>query len=333
MAESVKSVSGLHKKPHRGAKRLRILALAVVIVLVAAYLFYSMQGATVISSPETVTITGVTSYFRIGGSVYGISLASKYPSAAYVYVSKLPAFLNPLLDVTLYSGNMTKLGMGSGFANLGLTLESLGNSSVTVRITPLDVNLQLAPDSGKVSVVSGLLAPRTAGSNTVVAITTVATSTTVASTTTVTQTNSTLAGIMSALKKNEYYGLMLNYTALYANTQNCTVNAYNTAFIKVNGNMPSGPNTYQNISVYVPYKMYSNLTSIGNGNYLMSFSTKTVDPTYNNSKAVVIKVNAPTSAVINVTLENMFKGENYTTLYIGYNKALGIGGACGIIVP
>jgi hypothetical protein len=332
MAVSVNSASGSPNKANGKIKKIGIAVVVVVIVVALLYLFYPMAGVTNISTPETATITSSPSYFSVGGSVYGISLVSKYQSMAYVYVNRLPVFGNPLLNVTLDEGNMTKLGIGSNFADLGLTLESVSNSSIAVRITPLDISLQLAPDSGKVAVIGTLLAPHTGGSAATSSVTTTASTTVGSTTTTISQTNSTLETIMAALKKNMYYGLMLNYTVLYANTQNCTRSAYDTAFLKTYGSVPSGPSTYQNISMEVPYMMYNGITSLNGGNYAMSFSTKTVDPTYNNSKALVIKVNVSTSKVTNVTAEGLLKGENYTMLYNGYLSAINIGGACGISV-
>lgn len=328
-----KSASGPHRHAHRTAKRAGILLAVVVIALVVIYLFYPMKGVTRISVPETVTLTASPSLFSVGANVYEISLASKgSQSVAYAYVNRLPAFVNQLFNVTLYEGNMTKLGVGSAFANLGLTLESVGNSSITVRITPLDADLMLAPDVGRTSVVSTLLVARTGGSTAASGTTTVST-TVASSTTTAIQGNSTHIEIMTALNKNKYYALMLNYSRLYANTSSCTQSLYNAAFLKANGNLPDGPNSYQNISVYVPYMMYNSTAALGNGNYSVSFTTKAVDPLYNNSQALAIRVSAPSANVLGVTLGGIFKGENYSVLSSGYNKALSIGGACGIVVP
>ena len=321
-------------KPHRHAHRISRMAIGavVVIAIVAIILYYSFSGgAATISTSTTVTLTGSPSYFSIGSGIYSLSVAHTGSGVAYVLVNKLPIFINPLLNVTLYEDNITKVNAGSGFADIGLTLESVNGASITVKISPLDPSLQIAPDSGRISIVNDLLFVNNGNSAATSSVTTTAITT--VATTTIVQTNTTNANIMAALNKNRSYALIQNYSTLYTNTASCTQNAYNTAYILHYGYAPVGMFTYPNVSIYTPYSLYKNTANLGKGNYSVTYSTKTVDSLYNNTPAVVIKVNVSTSSVSNVIFENIFQGQDYTSLYIGYSKAVSIGGPCGIVVP
>jgi hypothetical protein len=318
-----------------------IMLLAVIIIAIAVYAALSGGVVTKISGPASLVLTSSPRYFSLSSGTYSVSLASasRNLSVAYVYLNRLPIFMNPLLNVTLHAGNITRVNEGSGFANIGLTLESIGRGNVTVRITQLDPALQLTPDAAMIRVVGTMLLAQPSKGSASNGITPESTtlSTTVATTTTIGNVNTTHAQIMAALGKNEFYALMLNYSTLYTNTKNCTQAVYNTAYKSYYKYAPSVANasTFYNVSAYVPYDLYTNTTSLGSGDYLVVYSTKTVDPTYNNAQALTIKVSAPTETVLNVTLAptGIFGGEDYSILLTGYSKAKGIAGACGIEVP
>ncbi len=333
MAEPSKAAA----RPHRHAlmiPRMAIIALVVIVLVIAgAYLGLS-GGAARIGTSTAVTLTSSPSYFSIGSGVYSLSLArAGSGGTAYIYVNRLPIFVNPLLNVTLVQDNTTKVNAGSSFASIGFMLESAGNSSMVVRITPLDPNLQIAPDAGRIRVVSVLLAANNGGASTTSYITTTAVTTTIAATTTIAQTNTTHANIMTALKRYNVYGLMQNYSILYANTSQCTPIAYHNAYTLHYSYQPMVPNDYQNVSTVTPYALYTNTTNIGKGNYSFAYSTKTIDSVYNNTHVVVMKINVSTSRVYNTVFTGIFQGQNYTSLLIGYSKAQGIGGPCGVVVP
>ena len=317
-----------HTKLRIGKRGMAIL-LVVAIALVASYALLSGGGATRINTSGTATLTGAFSYFSVRSDLYALSLASKGSGFAYVYVNKLPIFMNPLLNVTLYLNNITRVNTDSGFANLGLTLESVGSNNVTVKITALDPGLQLTPDAGRINVVGAVLIKPPV----VTTVSSTTTSSTTATTTTINQTAVANAEVMAALRKSNLYGLILNYSALYANTQNCTKSLYNSAYVLHYGYAPAVPNDFPNISIHVPYALYSNTTNLGNGNYLVAYSTKVADPAFNDMQAVTFNVNALAESVGSTAIKGIFAGQSYITLQAGYSKAKSIGGACGIDVP
>ena len=126
----------------------------IIVVAVALYAYFVLQvNQVVVNSPQVVNITSAGNLYSINSNQYYISLAGVSPgtTTAYVYISKLPIFINPLLNVTLTLNNITKLNVGTNYSNIGMQLQSMGPSSVTVKISPLFPSLQIAPDSGKIS--------------------------------------------------------------------------------------------------------------------------------------------------------------------------------------
>jgi muramidase (phage lysozyme) len=217
----------------------------------------------------------------------------------------------------------------------------MGPSSVTVKISPLFPSLEIAPDSGKISAEWTTLSNSTstgAKASTTASVTTTiiagATSaTTTQSTTTVSSVNQTAASLATALKQNNVYGLMLNFSFLYDNTSNCNKVLYNNAYFRHYSTIPSGQNDYFNQSEFVPYNLSSTTANLGGGNFQLVYRTKTLNQTFNNQVALKINVSTSTTSVTGTAFSGAFQGMGYSTLKANYNRALGIGGACGIMVP
>lgn len=142
------------KRP--GAKKKVIALVIIVIAAIALYAYFVLQvNQTVINSPESVNITSAGSLYSINSNQYYISLAkvSLSSAKAYIHISKLPIFINPLLNVSLTLNNITKLNVGTNYSNIGMQMDSMGPSSITVKISPLFPSLEIAPDSGSISTV------------------------------------------------------------------------------------------------------------------------------------------------------------------------------------
>ena len=281
------------KRP--GAKKKVIALVIIVIAAIALYAYFVLQvNQTVINSPESVNITSAGSLYSINSNQYYISLAkvSLSSAKAYIHISKLPIFINPLLNVSLTLNNITKLNVGTNYSNIGMQMDSMGPSSITVKISPLFPSLEIAPDSGSISTVWTTLSNSTSPTGSAKASTTASVTTTIAAgatsatttqaTTTVTSTtNQTAANLATALKQNNVYGLMLNFSVLYYNTSNCNKVRYNNAYFKYYSIMPnSGMGAdYLNQSEFVPYNLSSTTTSLGGGNFQVVYRTKTLNQT------------------------------------------------------
>jgi hypothetical protein len=328
--------------PSSSAKRqkhfpaIAVVAFLIVVVVAAlSYMALSNGSVTAISGATTLSITKSASAFRVGGSTYAMALASANPSSgvAHVYLNRLPAFMNPLLNITTYTGQETKVNAGTSFANIELQVVSLSNDSVTLTITPISTDLEIAPDSSYISTVRTSLQSFSAGTggasstqNTTNKATT-STSTTTVATTTV-STNSTQSTIMAVLQKSIFYPLMMNYSRIYANTRNCTSAMYNSTYFNIRGTEPSGYSTFQNVSQFVPYSLYNKTTSSGSGVYSVIYYTKTRYAQYNNTPALTIRINVSEQSIVGSAFGGVFMGLNYTQVYDGYESVKGVGGAC-----
>lgn len=324
-----------------------IAGIAVIVIIIAAlYAYFVLQvNQTVISSPETVNITKTGALYSINSNQYYISLAQITASGttAYIHINRLPIFLNPLLNITLSVGNITKINVGSNYSNMGLQLTGIAPDSVMVQISPIATSLEIAPDTSKISAIQsnlyGSVSSSSGGASTTIAYTTTISSsggdgaTTSASTTTVPATNTTNVYVQTALKENDVYGIMQNLSVLYANTINCGSTAYNTSYIRYYGYAPQGPNTFINISVFTPYNVSIRKTNTGKGNFNFTYFVLTPGPLFNNTASLIIIVNASKEEVTNTVFKGAYLDLGYSNLQVSLNKAKSIGGACGIEVP
>ncbi len=334
------------KRPN--SKNLIGAAIIIVVVVVAAYyLVFLNVNQQVVATPAVVNVTQAGTIFSINGQQYLISLSSISigNGRAYIHISKLPIFVNPLLNVTLTLGNITKVNAGTSFANVGIQLQSISANDITIKVSPLFTSLQIPPDSQYIRVVQSTLynagqTPGGSGSSGSTITTTAGTTTTVlgasttSASTTVQPTNKTPGEISTALKQNPLYGLMLNFSVLYANTSSCTAALYNSAYIYANGHAPSAPNSYYNVTPFVPYNMSSITTNIGGGNFKVVFTTKTIDPNFNNAIAATITVNASAKITLNQSFGStgIFSDLSLTQVRANYVRAIATGGPCGVEV-
>lgn len=335
---------------HHGAGRgkLIIAVAAVVVIAAASFLFFGSGGVTYISQSAELHLTNSTTLFNTGSGEYMIYVAQgSSATSPTVYISRLPALLNPLLQVSLSAGNMTRVNVGTTYANLGITLNSAGKNSADVTLTVLDPSLQIAPDSGSISLVPAELGQQTTqgvlgATSPNITTTTVPqsllsqSSTTSVATTTISQANLSYGRAITAWHASKFYGLMANYTTMYQNTAECTPSTYNSTFIQLYGYAPQatgGAATFQNASINVPDGLYSNVTNAGSGNYYITYYTKAPSGSaFNNAKALVLTVNASNEQILNSNYTGVFQDQSYASILQGYQEAVKLGGACGIEV-
>lgn len=341
-APQPKNQEAPHKIKHNNNRMIAAAAVVIIIIAIAYYAFFIYGGQAVVLAPATTNLTQSGEIFSINSAQYLISLStvSLGSGKAYVHVSKLPVFVNPLLNVTLTLNNITKVNAGSTYADVGIQLLSASANSITIKVTPLSESLQIAPDSQYISVISGTLynsgqstSVQASTSTTIGATTTKgagSTATTSSATTTVT-VNTTAVNINAALKQNQLYGLLLNFSVLYTNTSKCTASLYNSTYLNVHGSLPKGSVSFANVSPFVPYNL-SRVTKSTNGYYEAVFTAKTEDPSFNNSVAATITVNPTTKATVNQSITGVFQGLNYSQLSKNYVRALSVGGACAVDV-
>ncbi|MGD0510459.1 MAG: hypothetical protein ABSA33_01330 [Candidatus Micrarchaeaceae archaeon] len=329
-----------HKKMSTGTKIGIVLAIVVIAVALYYVVFLSVNQ-TVVGTPAVSNLTSTGTIFSVNSQQYLISLAgiSRANGVAYIYVNKLPIFVNPLLNITLHLNNITKINAGSYYADMGIQLQSIGQNAITVKVSPLFTSLQIVPDSQYIRNVRSQLyqqgqsqsqSTSTIQSGQSPSVTTVTSTIAPASTSTISQTASIAAEINQTLKTNYLYSLLLNFSVLYTNTSNCNLARYNNLYFQVYGSAPTGPNTYQNVSQIVPYNLTESIASAGNGNYEVNFTTQAYSSFYNNVHAVVMVVNVSGKKVLNDTISGsgIFSGQTSTQIQQNYVHAKSEG-ACG----
>lgn len=331
------------QKKSNSAMRLALKVIVLIIIIAGAlyFLFFLNVNETAINSPTVVNVTQAGSLYHINNNQYYISLASisVNTGTAYIHITKLPIFVNPLLNVTLTLTNVTQINAGSNFSNIAIQLQSLSPHSIAVKITPLFESLQIRPTYQYIKVLQSGLNNNQQGqqSTTTIASTTTirggsSTSTTAGTTTTTIAANNTRAAISTALKADSYYALMLNFSLLYKNTSQCTPLMYNTSYVRKYGHLPNGQNSYVNVSQFTPYNMSSATTNVGHGNYNVSFVALT--SALGTIPAMTIEVNVSAKRTVSDTFapSGLFGGMSYSQIKSNYATALS-GGACGIEVP
>ncbi|MGI0100870.1 MAG: hypothetical protein ACREBH_04110 [Candidatus Micrarchaeaceae archaeon] len=330
-----------HKSPNRTRNTLLAVLVLVVIVVVLYYVFFLYVNQTVVNTPATANITTSGTVFSVDSQQYLISLASVSMASdkAYIHISRLPIFVNPLLNVTLTLNNVTKINAGTVYANMGIQLMSIGQNSITAKVSPLYTSLAIPADSQDIVTIQGSLynsQQQSIGSTSTInqGASISSTTATTASTTTLKATNYTSLEINTTLKDNAMYALMLNFSELYSNTTMCTPSVYNSTYIYAHGTAPSGQNSYENISQFVPYNISHSLSNLGKGDFGEVFKTKTHSPVFDNVDVVTIDINASSETILNETISSMgvFSGLNYAKLRSNYVNALAAGGPCGVEV-
>lgn len=327
---------------------LAILVIVVVVVVLFVSGTLNISGVRRLNGVTTLAVNGSTPIL-VNSNEYIMSVAKASNGKAYLYMAQSPIFLSQMLNITLSMGNATKVNLNSKQANVEITLVSVGTNSAVITMAPLPQYLELAADSADIRVInvtssgtySGAGLQQNAGSSnsTTVATTTVAashnTSTTVSSvTTTVTHAQSLNSKIYAALNGSSLYPLMLNYSKLYANTQNCTMLQYDNLYVAQYGTSPPGAVSYWNVSHNVPYAMALNITSGTGGTDTATFRVKTTGQDFNNTVAVSIVVNPSLGSVVsqNISKTGIFSGLAVSDIAKGYNTARALGGACGIYI-
>jgi hypothetical protein len=346
---------GSHK--HRKAKpkhKLLMVAAVIVIILIAVFAYYFLGGPINVSGPTTLAIGGKGTVFSMAGKSYVATLEgfNSNTRTAYVYVSAVPVFLGPLLNVTLHQNSTVKVNYDSQYAIMQMELVSGNGNSASVQVAPLAASLQIDPDYQYIghpnASMPGLQVTVTTTTNTTTTSVaggstssgSTAPTTSVKATTTVAQaTNYTASAIETAVKTDRNYGLMLNFTTLYDQTVNCDPHTYNLSYFDASGTLPVPPSDYKNVSYETPYGMVQKIVSTGGNGYSLEFLPLVQDPAFNGTVALAIGVTVTSpgsSSAIGVVSSDRYGGiflnETYSVLSSQYAQTKAVGNACGALV-
>lgn len=338
--------------------KLVMVAIVVIIIIAIGFYYYFSGGPISISGPTSVTVNSNGAVFSIAGKSYVATLAgyNNDTKTAYLYVSEVPVFLGPVLNVTLHQNNTVKINYNTAYAVMQMTLISGSRNSEEVQIAPLAASLAVQPDYqyighptvpvSNLKITVTTTAPTTttvasgsgSSSTTTVAAGTTSSSTTTAATTTIQAANGTQIAINTALKSDENYALMLNFTALYNATSGCTANQYSNSYFELHASLPTGPLDYYNMSYETPYGMVQKTVSKGGGNYNVEFLPQVDDPQFNSTVALTIALTVKPSGTTTIAVVNsdtyggIFAGATYSDLASEYTATKSVGNACAALV-
>ncbi|MEM0154302.1 MAG: hypothetical protein QW814_00500 [Methanothrix sp.] len=321
-----------HTRRKINANSIAIYAVIVILIIAIALYALTYKGVQDLGSGGNVTVSSNGTVFMLGGVEY----ATYMGSGDTLYISKQPAFINPLMEVSLSKDTTVHANYMSKYADIGIELLSANGTSALVHFITISQSDAVPPDSSQIRIVptnissktTSTILPSKSSNSTVLGSTT---STTVS--TTVTTTTSQPNGYskaLSALQASKYYSLMENYSELYHNTSQCTPSLYNKTYEANNyGVPPSGPQTYANVSAFVPFNMSYALNDVSGPIYEAIYTTISKS-TITTGTALSMVINSSDGVISNITYSGIFAGTNESALYQGYLSAVRVGGACGI---
>lgn len=333
--------------------KLTLYAIIVIVVAAIAYFLISFVAGALsvvnISGATSMTLTNSTTVFTLNGNEYAMQLVSSslLSSSAHVSLTRLPVFANPTLEIYLVMNNATDVNTVGSLADLQIALTHVGNSSITVLLTPIPSGLALQPTSSRITAVQSLLPPVGSPSNTTTttATTTTAATTTISgssstttagsssTTTTIISTGANYTAAMNLLKTDIYYGLMANYSTTYQNAAtSCNASLYNSTYSIKFGHLPDAQNSYANISALVPYKLNYTLTNPSDSVWLATYNTYSHTPSLSQGPALVVTMNLTHSQIVSSVTKGVYGGLNYSQLLSSYNASTRFHNACGIYV-
>ena len=351
--------SNMHHMPHhrhRGPARLKLVIAVIIviaIILIAAAALGIGAGAIPINGSTKLVLNQTPTVISLNGHEYiaYLSGTSAQLKSATIYIKGVPVFASAAYGIRLVEGNSTHVNLDSSYSDIAIALDSINGSKVTVTATPVDLSLAISPNTNYIQMLPQSLfgvpstlqssSPATTttipqgtgtgqGSQSNTVTTTIAPSTTAPTTTVAPSQNQTLLKINTVLKASPFYGPMQNYTAAYATANaKCDYASYNTAYSENNnGAAPSGPASYYNVTAIVPYNMTMNITSIGHGNYSITYRTISHNPE-TTGPALQLNVNVSQSTLYSSSYTGVFAGQTTSSLESDY-AIFSAKGVCGV---
>lgn len=349
-----------HKHRRAGfSSKLLMIGIIILIIVIAVFAYYFLGGPVNVTGPTNLAISSQGTVFALSGKSYVATLSgyNNHTNASYIYISSVPVFLGPVLNVTLHQNTTVKVNYNGQYAIMQLQEISGNKNSVNVKITPLSASLQVSPDYQYIGHPTVQLPGLNINTTTVVSTTTVpagnsttktttgstvastSTAGSTASTTTSPATNYTLKAIQAAIKTDENYGLIQNFTKLYNETPGCTAPIYNQSYLQQQGSMPPPPASYSNVSYETPYGMTPKIVSASGNSYNVEFLPLVKDPSFNGTLAleITVAVSSPgtASAIGTVSSDKysgIFQGFTYASLSGAYSQSKSVNNDCAALV-
>jgi hypothetical protein len=321
-----------------------ITVIAILLVAIAVY-FATQPGVTEITSMKTVYLqANQTSYFGLPDGVVAMRLQGYSGNGTTLYASQSPVLFGPVSLISLAAGASANVsGGGSSVADMNIRLVSGSASGVTLVITPLPVSLGVRASGGAsvmnptafgtsgTSSASGTPASNTPASKSGSAVTSTVVST--ATTTAQSASGSLQQAALTAANGTAIGKIMLGFKALYKLDAKCDPNTYNITYVAYYSAMPTGPNSFYNISAYAPTNLAASATALSASSYKVTYST-TSPVSVTTGPALTLLVNTTTFAVTSPAFMGIFQGFNSTKISQLYAFQNGIpnGNPCAALI-
>lgn len=337
---------GHHLSP---SKAPYLYALGIIIIIAAVYFLATRSELTVnqLNSMQvfTLPLNGSASFaLPNDNNVYSIYLKAATNSSATFYVSGVPILIKPIFLVQMHVlANENLSTVNTNTANLHLELRSTTNGQATVALTPLPASLNAAVTPGVTIINPARLLQgntllesetTTGGAPIVTTITTTITTTT--STTTIYNgvTNGTTSQVMTLINNTQLGTLMKNLVPIYAKSNQCTADVYNTTYSSKYGSLPNGPNSYYNVSPYAPRSLRWTISNFSVNVYNVTYI---IAAQQSIAAGAVLLIQMNTASGLALPPTPKFIGPwtslNYSLLNAQYAFASGISNNCAAVVP
>ncbi|MGC8479655.1 MAG: hypothetical protein ACP5M9_03235 [Candidatus Micrarchaeia archaeon] len=330
----------------------KYLVITVIIIIAAVLLvLLSLGGVNTISQSETVTLkqgTAMQFYLPSYHNVFSILATQGSSLYTYIQISQSPVLASAIISFSISQGSMLNVSTtGSKNANLQVKLLSSNSTYSTIQLTPVPYGL-IIPISSGVSATEPAPVPQSGSSNVSIISTTVQSTTTTQNTqqtttqavttsitSVVTTTQTSNAGIPQSVinqASQSYIGsLVSNLNTLYAEESQCTQSLYNQTLISYAHVSPTGPLSYQNVTLYTPSSITNKITGPFSKGYLVTYYSQSKS-SQTTGAAISMYLNQSTGAISDIVFSGIFQGQNYSDLESSYNFQSGIGNACAAYI-
>lgn len=319
---------------HAGRGRARLLAAAIVVIMVVLAVYYSLgQGVPQVTQTQSFYLqSNQTSYFNIFGYLVAMKIVSSNNYSTAMYVSRVPILVGPVSSFSLTPGaSVSVSSAGSQTADMNIKLISSGTKGATITITPLTASLSIAT-SNSISVLNpAALSAAGANANAMAVLTTTVAVT--SATTTITSAPATSSQQALSIANSSATGtLMKKFKALYNSDSACSASMYSATYSLYYSALPTVPNDYANVSVLTPTDITVNASLISGSQYRVTYSTVSSSP-YTTGPAAVLTVNTSSSSVSGVAFAGVFNRLSYATINSTYAFQSGVSNkACGAFI-
>jgi len=307
-----------------------VIAAAAIIAIVIIGVAAAVAGMVpTVSSSATITLQkghASTFYLPDTGSASSVYLSSATGSGAVLYVGHDPVLSSPITVAVLSSGQSVNVSTTkASYANLQIRLVSSTAGAATITLTYVPSSLGIATSYGLSTLNGSVPQQSTLATSTVQTTSTAATT----QTTTVRATNLTQAAL--ELANATSYGVLINqYKVLYErDAAACTRAQYDIAYSQAFGSVPSGPNTFANVSMAVPTTIRSSITKVSGDLYNITYSSVSG---IGVSPALAIRFNSTGQYVVTSKFVGIFVGQTYATAMSCY-QSLNVSNTCLTYLP